>query len=283
VGYDPFCVTAPTDARLPGGGGNQLCGYYDINPTYFGKLDRLVTFAKNYGTQTDVFTGVDVNLTARLPRGALIAGGVSTGHEIQDNCDVVGKVDNAGNTTGNIGIGSFSVAALSIGVVSSLGAAPNIQGVASPSTVYCRIDPPFQTDVKVYGIYPLPWWGLQTSATFQSLPGSLITAQYAVYSAQVRPTLGRDLVLGTSTVQLIEPGTRYEDRINQVDFRLSRPFVVARARIRPSLDIYNLFNASPILDLNSRYGPTWLQPTVVLPGRCSRSALSWISDVKELV
>ena len=29
--YDPFCVTAPVDSRLPGGGGNQLCGLYDIS------------------------------------------------------------------------------------------------------------------------------------------------------------------------------------------------------------------------------------------------------------
>jgi hypothetical protein len=63
-GYDPFCVTAPVDSQLPGGGGNQLCGFYDINPQFFGRLNRLVTFAKNYGEQSDVYTGVDVNLTA---------------------------------------------------------------------------------------------------------------------------------------------------------------------------------------------------------------------------
>jgi hypothetical protein len=266
-GYDPFCVTAPVDPRLPGGGGNQLCGYYDINPNFFGRLNRLITFAKNYGKQTDVFTGIDANLTARLPRGAVISAGISSGHEVQDNCDVVGKVDSAANATGNIAIGTFSVSALSTGVVSSLGAAPNIQGVASPSTVFCRVAPPFQSDVKVFGIYPLPWWGLQTSATFQSLPGPLITAQYAVNNAQVLPTLGRGLVLGSSTVQLIEPGTRYEERVNQLDVRLSKSFTAGRNRLMASVDLYNVFNASPILDLNSRYGPNWLQPTVILPGR----------------
>ena len=137
--------------------------------------------------QTDVFTGIDANLTAPLPRGAVISAGISSGHEVQDNCDVVGKVDSAANATGNIAIGTFSVSALSTGVVSSLGAAPNIQGVASPSSVFCRVEPPFQSDVKVFGICPLPWWGLQTSATFQSLPGPLITAQYAVNNAQVLP------------------------------------------------------------------------------------------------
>jgi outer membrane receptor protein involved in Fe transport len=66
---------------------------------------------------------------------------------------------------------------------------------------------------------------------------------------------------------LIEPGTRYEDRVNQLDFRLSKNFTARRNRIMASIDIYNVFNASPILDLNSRYGPGWLQPTVILPGR----------------
>src|SRR5437667_9133212 len=30
--YDPYCVTAPTDSRLPNGGGYQVCGLYDIKP-----------------------------------------------------------------------------------------------------------------------------------------------------------------------------------------------------------------------------------------------------------
>ena len=30
--YSPYCVTAPVNAGLPGGGGNQICGLYDLNP-----------------------------------------------------------------------------------------------------------------------------------------------------------------------------------------------------------------------------------------------------------
>ena len=40
----------------------------------------------------------------------------------------------------------------------------------------CDTTPPFQPNIKALAIYPLPWWGLQTSATFQSLPGPQITA-----------------------------------------------------------------------------------------------------------
>src|SRR5204862_133761 len=34
--YDgPFCVTAPADARLPGGGGYQVCNLFDLKPSVF--------------------------------------------------------------------------------------------------------------------------------------------------------------------------------------------------------------------------------------------------------
>ena len=31
--FTPYCVTAPLNALLPGGGGNQICGLYDVVPT----------------------------------------------------------------------------------------------------------------------------------------------------------------------------------------------------------------------------------------------------------
>ena len=92
--YTPYCVTAPLDSRLPGGGGNQLCGFYDINPDKFGNVDNFVTYSKNYGEQSDIYNGVDVSVATRLPRGVLLQGGFNTGHEVWDNCGVVGSVDN---------------------------------------------------------------------------------------------------------------------------------------------------------------------------------------------
>src|SRR4029077_713069 len=34
--FNSYCVTAPNDSRLPGGGGNQICGLYDVAPAKFG-------------------------------------------------------------------------------------------------------------------------------------------------------------------------------------------------------------------------------------------------------
>ena len=40
-----------------------------------------------------------------------------------------------------------------------------------------------------------------------------------------------------------------------------------RFRYLPTLDIYNFFNASPILSENVSYGPNWLRPTQILAPR----------------
>lgn len=86
--YSSYCVTAPVDSRLPGGGGNQICGFYDVNPDKFGQVNNLITFAKNYGKQTDVYNGLDVAANVRLPRGVLLQGGFNIGREAINNCDV---------------------------------------------------------------------------------------------------------------------------------------------------------------------------------------------------
>ena len=86
AGYDPYCVTAPVDARLPGGGGNQICGFYDVKPEAFGQVSNLVTLSSNYGKQTEVYNGVDVTMNARFGKGGVLAGGMSTGRTVNDNC-----------------------------------------------------------------------------------------------------------------------------------------------------------------------------------------------------
>ena len=74
--FSSYCVTVPTDARLPGGGGNTLCGYYDINPNKLGQNDNLIQQAADFGDQHEVYDGFDFTANARLPRGVQFAGGV---------------------------------------------------------------------------------------------------------------------------------------------------------------------------------------------------------------
>jgi hypothetical protein len=135
-------------------------------------------------------------------------------------------------------------------------------------TLNCEVTPPFQTQLKLLGVYPWPWWGIQTSATIQSLPGVEITASRSYSSAEVLPSLGRNLTAGNANVPLIAPGTMYGGRLNQVDFRLSKVFSIGSGtRVQGNVDLYNLLNASPILALNTTYGTAWQRPLQILQGR----------------
>ena len=49
------------------------------------------------------------------------------------------------------------------------------------------------------------------------------------------------------TVQLIEPGTMYDDRLYQVDLRGSRSFGSGARRVKLMVDLYNALNANPVL------------------------------------
>jgi hypothetical protein len=225
--YSPYCATAPVDSRLPDGGGYQVCGLYDANRIV--AQDNVVTLSDNYGDQTEIYNGVDFSVSLRLPQGAVLQGGTSTGRVTTDNCFVVD----------------------------------------SPQQVLnCDVTPPFMTQVKVLGVYPWPWWGIQTSATLQSLPGPEITATRSYTSAEVIGSLGRPLTTGTANVPLIAPGTTYGGRLNQIDFRVARVFRFgSSARVLANVDLYNMFNASPTLALNTTYGSAWLRPLQILQGR----------------
>ena len=68
--YTSYCITAPVDPRLPGGGGNQICGFYDVNPNKFGQVLSLVSQSSDFGAQESVWDGYGLTTSVRLPKGA---------------------------------------------------------------------------------------------------------------------------------------------------------------------------------------------------------------------
>jgi len=70
-------------------------------------------------------------------------------------------------------------------------------------------------------------------------------------------------------VNLVQPGTMYGDRINQLDFRLSRPLKYRRSRTVVGLEIYNMLNSSAVLTYDNTFVPggPWLQPLTILTPR----------------
>jgi len=246
VDFTSYCVTAPVDSRLPGGGGNQICGVYDVIPAKFGQSTTVVSRAPTEGgNQTEVYNGFDAVLNIRLSRRININGGVNTVRTENDNCGLA--QDNV----------QFAISA------------------ALPSTPhtkeYCDVVPPWSasTQVKFSGAFPLPY-DFQVATTYQNLPGIVYSATATFTNAQVFPSLNRNLSAGpngTVSIPLIAPSTVFEDRIQQVDFRFSRTFRIAGKRVEPEFDIYNALNASPILSVNNTYGSSWRTPTQILAGR----------------
>jgi hypothetical protein len=70
------------------------------------------------------------------------------------------------------------------------------------------------------------------------------------------------------TIALIPDNSTFEPRAQQLDLRFTRTFRFGGTRrVRPSLDIYNLFNAATVLAMNTTYGPAWKDVTQILNGR----------------
>ena len=74
-------------------------------------------------------------------------------------------------------------------------------------------------------------------------------------------------------VALIEPGTVFGDRLNQVDARLAKKVKLNQMTLEGDFDAYNMFNASPVLSFNTVYGSAWLTPTNILGGRLAKVGL----------
>ena len=85
--YDPFCITAPVDSRLPSSvSGKQFCDNYDIKPAKFGLVDNLRTQASHYGKQVEIFNGIDFTFNTRFRAGGTLRGEPDDGESLTDNC-----------------------------------------------------------------------------------------------------------------------------------------------------------------------------------------------------
>ena len=96
------------------------------------------------------------------------------------------------------------------------------------------------------------------SATFQSIPGPVVQANYVVTQrAPGVPLVGSP----TATIALLPAtggvagfGAEYGERLNQVDLRVGKIFRIARTRTMLNVDLFNLFNRTNVKDLNTLYG-----------------------------
>ena len=146
--YGTYSVTAPQDPRLPNGGGYTIDNLYDVNPALSGQVDNLATLAKKYGKQYQYLNGLDVTLSLRTRNGMTFQGGMSTGQNVADACDVRANLPEL-----NTGIGA--------GLVGS---------TVSTTSPYCHVAYGMLTQVRGLGSYAIPKIDAQVSAISRASP-----------------------------------------------------------------------------------------------------------------
>ena len=238
--FTPFTFATPSDPRLPGGGGYEVTAR-DVVPSRFGLEQNFITHGKNYGQQTERWQGVDLTLNVRPRAGLMLSGGVSFGSLLIDDCATAQALPEMAPLT---------------------------------PIEFCRNEEPYLANVKMIGSYLLPIADVQLSATFQSIAGPPLAANFVVTNAIASRSLGRSLSGGAAnaTVVILEPNSMYGDRRNQLDLRLAKVFNVDRMRLTAGVDVNNALNANPVLAYSNAFA-TWLRPNSILTARFLKLSL----------
>ena len=164
--FTQFSLPAPSDPRLPGGGGYVVPSLYNINPNVATLQNNVTALASDYGSETNTFNGMLLNLSARPRNGLVFQGGVSTGKTNMDYCSVRTVLPEALNISAGL------------------------TGVTDP---YCNSTTGWITRYTGLGSYTLPKFDVLISGTFRSDQGAPLAANWAASNAVIQPVLGRPL------------------------------------------------------------------------------------------
>jgi len=239
--YRQLTVFSPID-------GTPLTVYDPINAS----VSRAVSyFVTNDSSLTQVYNAFEFNFNARLPGGARVFGGTATDRAVANTCAAAATNPNYLITIG--------------------------------STDYCDqtlSNIPWRTQIKLAATYPLPFFGVIVSGSYQGLPGYLLgtqaltaggagapnfssisgagtvwnvsgttkytacpgnsAAQGCVVGALVAP----GLVSSPVSIPLVPPGTEQLPRLNQVDFSVAKRVKIGHLTIDPKIDLFNALNSS---------------------------------------
>ena len=230
--YDEYCVTTPSDSALPGGGGSEMCGLWDIKPAKYGQVETIYTKTSLFGESIYRNHFFNATIDGRLQNGISVGGGFDTGTSIQDKCFVVDSPQ---------------------------------------ELLHCRTAEPFssQTQVKAFGSIPLPADFLIGFA-YQNLSGANYQANKYYPVSDLRFNNGRTSLAsggGGVVVPLVGPDELYGGRISRLDVRASKTINYGRIRVQINFDAYNLMNTSDIRTLTSAYGSRWGYPNTIIDPR----------------
>jgi hypothetical protein len=140
---------------------------------------------------------------------------------------------------------------------------------------FCEQNNGWRSSLQGLAAYTIPKIDVQVSGTWQNLPGGVVQANA---NFGVIPFLsGVAPFVPFQTFQVVEPGSDFVERLNQIDLRVSKLFRFGSTRTAINFDFYNVTNSNSVLSENFAYGDPdgpgplalgagWRQPsTIVLP------------------
>jgi hypothetical protein len=254
--YDSYTVTAPSDPRLPDGGGYPITIYVPTAAAAQTPAQNIITFETDFGPErTNYWHGVDVTFNARLRQGLTLQLGTSTGREVEDTCATVVFID-------------------------------------SPDPRNCRDVDVWETTIRGLASYTIPKIDVLVSGTLRSQPrmelGTGATGNGAAWNipnSMVLQLLGRLPVgatpTGNTTIPLLDNEHRLfvGGRRTQIDMRFAKILRFGPTRSDIGVDVGNLLNTNyptayqqtyQFSQGNTLQGGTWLNPTAVYTPRFVR-------------
>jgi hypothetical protein len=236
--WTPFTVVNPLN-------GEQITSY-NLKSTKFGLTpDFYQTYSTDRSTRRNVYTGFEVGTQTRLGKGAHVFGGWTFERTIDVGCD-------ANTVSGLNDPNSYRFCDQS-------GKLHQDQGKNSKI--------PFRHEFKTAGNLPL-WWHIDASLSMQLAPQLSKTVTWTITRATRYPAdcncgaLAGTVVAPTLTnsslsIPMVSPGSRYLDRLTQVDFGLRRNFKIGEHNsVQAQMDIFNLTNSSTVLSETQTLGST---------------------------
>jgi hypothetical protein len=221
-------------------GTGEVLAVYNLQREFLGLVDELDTTSEN---NRRAYNGFDLTLSGR-GRGMTLGGGVNIGRTVSVMCDV-----------------------------------------ADPNALrFCdqrEFDIPWSATVKLNGTYSLPY-GFRLSGVFQSADGFGPAAPANTpprnpdsHDQSINYIVNRTVVPALTQTEvrvlLDPPGSNYMQRVTQLDFAVAKTLRPGRNfALTPQVDIFNAFNANPVLTQVNTFGTSLGNPTTILSPRLIR-------------
>jgi hypothetical protein len=300
--YDFYTVRAPTDSRLPNGGGYLITGNADqrvaVPPACISGTTPIVCNATTIDPSLNYYwQGVDTNFVWRGPFGIRVNGGTNTGRTSRETCRSMVDAPAVRGREGS--------------PYQSASVAGSSQGCQAPTI--------WTTRFNGSAAYVVPWADVLISTVFQSVPGGAISANFTynkndiMWNAEsagraTEPCTGAAAAAGTGclgtarntqtvTIPLLLANEILGERTTIFDLKLAKNIRFQNKRATVGVDIYNVFNSDAINSYNATItgsfvngvwtpatdnpattaneGNQWMNPTTLVSPRFVRLSLQF--------